>query len=103
MKTKLLTLIMLIVASVFYSCTKESDNNPSGNTQNNSTISDAERRFIISNCSGHSGCHGGNKLFATGTMEQVTVALGNTIDARHNLSICERSKLQVWMQGEVNQ
>ena len=103
MKTKLLTLIMLIAMSVFYSCSKESDTNPSGNAQNNSTMSDAERRFIISNCSGHSCCHGGNKAFDTSTMEQVIAALGNTIDAKHNLSSCERSKLQVWMQGEIKQ
>ena len=98
MKTKLLTTLLFTIAAVFYSCSKESDNN---NIENNDTaITNAERQIIISNCSNHSGCHAGAKIVTATIMSQVNSVLRSTINPHQNLSSCQRSKLAVWVKGE---
>ena len=105
MKTKLLTSILFMIASVFYSCSKVTDDNtPGSNTPvNNTALSTSQRRFIISNCSSHSGCHAGAKVNTSVSINEATLELRNAVNPNHNLSICQRSKLQVWVDSEVKQ
>ena len=105
MKTKLLTSIIFMIVTIFYSCSKESDDNTTGNNMqdNNATLTTAQRRFIVSNCSGHGGCHGGAKVYTVGSVSEVNAVLRSAVNPNHNLNICERSKLQGWVNGEVKQ
>jgi len=104
MKTKLLTLMLLIVASVFYSCSKESDNDNSKSASGNTAITDSQRQIIISNCSSHSGCHSSSSRMATVvTLEEANTLLRSSINHSSALTICDRSKLQQWFNGEIVQ
>ena len=102
MKTNLLTLIIFAVASVLYSCTKESDNNSASvSTQdNNVPLTNVQRRIINANCSGHGGCHSSARLLNVVSLHDANNLLRSNIDPAHNLSICERSKLQLWFNSE---
>ncbi len=103
MKTNLLTLLIFAIASVLYSCSKESeDSYASVEAQNNpAKLTTAQRRIIISNCSSHSGCHSSSRVMQTGTMFDMIGLLKSTIDASNSLSICDRSKMQLWFNSEL--
>lgn len=104
MKTNLLTVLIFAFASVLYSCSKESNEIYSAdNSQENSTaLTTAQRRIIISNCSGHAGCHSSARLIDAGSMYEVTHLLRGSIDPGHNFSVCEKNKLQLWFNNEIN-
>ena len=103
MKTNLLTTLVFLIVSILYSCSKESDDNYSaGNSQDNGTLTTTQRRIIISNCSGHAGCHSGARVAKAGSMQEATHLLRNSIDINRSLSVCDRNKLQSWFNGEVS-
>jgi hypothetical protein len=105
MKTNLLTLLIFVIASVLYSCTKESDDNypPVDSQSNRTALNIAQRRIIISNCASHSGCHSSSRIMQTGTMGEIMGLMKKSIEPAHNLSVCDRSKMQLWFNCEVNQ
>ncbi len=100
MKTNLLTLLIFAIASVLYSCTKESDNNyASQNASDKNALTTAERKIIISNCSGHSGCHSGARLTQVVNMQETDFILKRNISTP-DYGLCNRNKLQSWVKGE---
>ena len=104
MKTKLLTLLLFSVASVLYSCTKESDNSvPDGIKNNDAPLTYTQRRIINSNCSGHGGCHSSARLTNVASLRDANFLLRTAIDRDHQLSACERNKLQLWFNSEGKQ
>lgn len=102
MKTNLLTLFLFFIASAFYSCSKETEDNNHCSKNNDTPITTAQRTIIISNCSSHSGCHSGSRvvLAGVGTLNQANSVLKHNSKAINPLSLCDRSKLQDWFQSE---
>lgn len=99
MKTNLLTLLIFAIASVLYSCTKESDDNYASQNASDNTLTASERKIIISNCSSHSGCHSGARLTQVANMQETDFLLKKNISSSH-YGLCDRNKLQSWFNGE---
>ncbi len=98
MKTNLLTVLLFLFSFVIYSCSKEDDSNNS-NTSTGS-ITESQRRIIISNCSSHAGCHS-SRINHGSTLQEVNVLFKNSASTDHPLSMCQRNRLNEWINGEA--
>lgn len=99
MKTKLLSLLLITLSIIIYSCSKDDDSAVSAPGNGDQSISQAERRFIISNCSSHAGCHSA-RLIKHVTMQEAMDALKASHPV-HTISVCERDRLHEWITSEA--